>query len=196
MSFCRRPVAAAFTAAAVLAIVPAASAAPRPSGVPGDPYAALLAPASACPGQSRTQASAKVHARAMLCLVNYARRQQRLAPLRSSARLNRSSRLKAREIVRCNDFSHTPCGQSFYSTFKAAGYMKGLAFVGENIYWGSIHLGSPRVAFNAWLYSEGHRRNLLGSSWRDLGIGRLATKTALGGGIAGVVWVTAFGRRS
>ncbi len=193
-SYSRRLAAALAGAATLLALAPTASLSARtPTGVPGDPYAALLAPPTACKGQSRTQATAKVHARAMLCLVNYARRRQGASPLRSSAPLDRSSRLKAREIIRCNDFSHTPCGQSFYATFTRAGYMKGRAFVGENIYWGSVLYGSPRIAFNAWLHSEGHRRNLLGKSWRDLGIARIQSNSL--GGAGGVVWVTAFGWR-
>ncbi len=180
-------------AVTLLAVAPAGSLAAG-TGVGADPYAAYLAPATACPGQLRADASAKIQARAMLCLVNWARRHDRLPRLRASNLLDRSSQIKARDIIRCQDFSHTPCGQSFEASFQRVGYMKRASYVGENIYWSTLHAASPRSAFNAWLHSDGHRRNLLSRSWRELGIGRLRANDVFGYG-GGVVWVNQFGRR-
>ena len=183
-----------FAALAALLVSSTASVA-APRVAPGDPYAAYLAPLSACPKQARTDITAKAQARSMLCLVNWARRRDKLTPLRPSALLDRASTIKARDIVRCNQFSHTPCGQAFEAAFKKAGYLKRPGYVGENIYWGTVGYASPRVAFNAWLHSDGHRQNLLSPSWRDLGIARLQTANVLGSGMSGVIWVNQFGRR-
>lgn len=182
-------------AALAALLVPATASVAAPRGLPGDPYAAYLAPLEACPNQARSDVSVKAQTKAMICLVNWARRHDKLAPLRPSTLLDRASKIKARDIVRCNQFSHTPCGEPFESAFKKAGYLKRPGYVGENIYWATAGYSSPRTAFNAWLHSDGHRQNLLGASWRDLGIGRVVTQNVLGSGMTGVIWVNQFGRR-
>jgi len=151
-----------------------------------------LAPLAACPGQADAAAPPAVKAAAMHCLVSWARSHRGLPRLRNSRPLDRSSLLRAAAIRRCGDFSHTPCGQSFVGVFAQVGYRR--AAVGENLAWGGGPLGSARSAFQSWLSSPAHRRNVFRRGWRDLGIG-LVRADRLFGAAQVSVWVAQFGRR-
>ena len=128
----------------------------------------------------------------MRCLINWARRQGGLAGLRRNGELQRSAALRARDIKRCQDFSHTPCGQPFITVFTVVHYFTGAAAVGENLFWGQGRLGSAREALAGWLASPEHRRILYTASWRDLGIAR--AHGALFGYADATLWVAQFGR--
>jgi uncharacterized protein YkwD len=130
----------------------------------------------------------------MLCLVNQTRAAHGLPAVRLSPTLRRSAALRASAIVRCRQFSHTPCGQSFGSVFRAVGYAGGRVAVGENLAWGSGSLGSPQNALARWLSSPGHRQVLLSGSWRELGVSVVGANGLFAPG-ANTVWVTQFGRR-
>jgi uncharacterized protein YkwD len=127
-------------------------------------------------------------------LVNSTRAHYGLHALRRAARLDRSALMKAEEIRSCRSFSHTPCGNSFTRTFQQTGYFRGHVRVGENLYWGSGGLGTSTNAIVAWLHSPPHRANLLGRSWRDVGIGMVHASSIFG---TSDVWifVLQFGRR-
>lgn len=155
----------------------------------------VLAPRTTCKGQTSTIAPAAVQLRAMRCLVNWARVHQGLVRLRRSAELDRSSAMRAGEIRRCNDFSHTPCGEDFLTVFTASHYLNGNGSVGENIAWGTGRLASTRSTMIGWLHSPGHRRNLFTPQWRDLGVARAKAATLLGRSDV-TIWVTQFGRRA
>jgi uncharacterized protein YkwD len=157
----------------------------------GSDTAALAAVASACAGA--TTAAGDEHSRleAMYCGINIVRRNYGLHVVRGNKPLNRSSILKADAVRRCG-FSHTPCGMSFTRTFQQAGYLPARAF-GENLAWGQGELGSPVHTLQLWLNSPPHRKNLLGSRWRDLGIayerGHMFGRDGVG------LWVLQLGRR-
>ena len=119
-----------------------------------------LAPRTACPGQAALTGTAAVQIRAMRCLINWARRHGGQPALRRSPELDRSAALRADEIRRCQDFSHTPCGEAFIAVFQLVGYP--LATVGENLAWGQGRLGTARTAMASWLGSPEHRRILFG----------------------------------
>lgn len=125
----------------------------------------------------------------MRCLLDWGRSQRGLPPLPMDQALVASSTLKAEAIVRCSDFSHTPCGTDFYETFAAAGW-HGAA--GENIAWGASLAASPRALVDGWLHSDGHRKNLFSPDWRAQGLAFLRVETFLGEGPA-TVWVHQFG---
>lgn len=118
--------------------------------------------------QAAPPASASANAE-LIQTANATRAQNHLGGLHASSALMRSAQLKAGAIVRCNSFSHTPCGTAFTRTFQQAGYFRARTRVGENLYWGTGSLGTPANAVNAWLHSPPHRANLLGS-WRDAGV--------------------------
>jgi uncharacterized protein YkwD len=151
-----------------------------------------LAPRTACRGQASSSGPLAVQLRAMRCLVNWARGQHGLTRLRPNAQLDRSSTMRAQEIRRCDDFSHTPCGEPFVQVFRASHYLTGAGSVGENIAWAQGTLATPRSTMAAWLGSPPHRRNLFTAKWRDLGVARLPA-ARLEGHSNVIIWVTEFG---
>jgi uncharacterized protein YkwD len=151
---------------------------------------ALEAVASSCAGATSIAGDTHAQLEAMYCGVNVVRRAYHLRFVRGNPPLNRSSLLKASAVRRCG-FTHTPCGMSFTYTFRRAGYLPARAF-GENLAWGQADLGSPLRTLEAWLNSPPHRANLLGGSWRDLGIAVERGRIFGRDGVA--LWVMEFGR--
>jgi hypothetical protein len=154
----------------------------------------LIAPAGTCAGADDAAAPASVQIRAMRCLIGWARSHAGLRMLRDSRLLDRSSLLRAASIRRCQNFSHTACGESFVSVFARVRYFRGRATVGENLAWGSGPGGSARATLAAWLASAPHRENLLTRGWRDEGL-NLVRAASLFGAPQVTVWVLQFGRR-
>jgi uncharacterized protein YkwD len=128
----------------------------------------------------------------MRCLVDFARTSEGLRPLKvRGTRLMAAADRKARDILRCGDFSHTACGRSF--TFHMRAYTTGCYGAGENIAWGSGSLGTVRSIMSGWLHSDGHRANLLNPRYRHHGV---ALRTgALRGHAGAAVWVHHLGYR-
>jgi uncharacterized protein YkwD len=97
-----------------------------------------------------------------------------------------------------NFFSHDPpSGSSLFGLVKRSGYLRGArAFVvSENIGWGTRDQGTPREMVRGWLASPGHRRNLLDSKVRHLGVGIAWGAPRRGVSGPAATYVTAFGRR-
>jgi uncharacterized protein YkwD len=130
----------------------------------------------------------------MRCLINWARRHGGLSAARDNVELGRAAALRARDIRRCNDFSHTPCGHPFIAVFTVAHYFIGTAAVGENLAWGYGRVGSPRAAMASWLSSPPHREILYAAKWRDVGVAQ--AKGTLFGRSDVTVWVAEFGCRA
>jgi uncharacterized protein YkwD len=179
-------VAQALTAIVLSLSAPTAATAPRVSD-----SSALQAVAAACSGATTSAADVHSELEAMYCGVNVVRRAFRLVAVRGNGPLNRSSLLKADAVRRCG-FSHTPCGMSFMTTFRRAGYLPAHAF-GENLAWGQADLGSPLQTLSMWLKSPEHRANLLSRRWRDLGIAVERGRIFGHDGVS--LWVMEFGRR-
>ena len=59
-----------------------------------------------------------------LCLLNYARGVAGVGPLNISPALMSSARLKADDIVRCNQFAHDACGLDVRQRFADSGYFR------------------------------------------------------------------------
>jgi uncharacterized protein YkwD len=145
------------------------------------------------PDTSRACAAAG-QLQAMLCLVNETRAAHGLARVRLSSSLLRSAQLRANAIVRCRQFSHTPCGQSFGIVFRLSGYARGRFAVGENLAWGAGASASPQHTLEQWLASPGHRRVLLSRGWREIGVSIMGADGLFAPGV-NTVWVAQFGRR-
>jgi uncharacterized protein YkwD len=155
----------------------------------------LLAPASTCPESARIGTPIGTQLRAMNCLVEYARSRAGLQGLRPSRELDRVATSKVEADVRCGEFTHTPCGVSFVSTYFRVGYARAAEFVvGENLAWAADSKTSPRDIMRMWLHSPPHLRNLLEPEWRDCGLAVLASIDFLGHRGA-VLWATEFGAR-
>src|SRR5215210_2292992 len=114
---------------AILAVASAALALSATPSTPATGTGALLAPSTVCRGQRAVAAPPAVQHRALRCLVNWTRRHAGLAPVQTRPELERSAAMRANDIRRCNNFSHTPCGQAFLTVFTLAGYFTGAASV-------------------------------------------------------------------
>jgi uncharacterized protein YkwD len=152
---------------------------------------AYLAPAAACPGSADSAASALAKARVVRCLVNWARAQVRVAPLRPSRELRRAAVLKGRGVAACRELSHAPCRTDVTAAVRQAGYP--FASFGENLFAGTAPISAYDVVA-AWLQSPPHKANMLRAGFRDLGLAGVPAHGLFGEGTA-VVWVAAFGAR-
>jgi uncharacterized protein YkwD len=182
-------VVAAVAAATVSAGFVNAAAAPRSSGPE-------LAPAGYCPHADETAASLTAEIAGMRCLVNYARREAGLSALSSSALLRDAAMLRAHDDVRCNQFSHTPCGMAFTATFRRSGYLQHTFefVVGENLAYGSV-MATPRSIMLGWLRSPDHRANILDPRFSQMGL-ILYRLPRFSGYRDVALWVNDFGRRT
>lgn len=164
---------------------------PAPSGA----YDDYLAPATACPGNDDpTRRPAEQH-EAMMCLINHARGVRGLRTLARSPGLSASASIQADDVVRCNDFSRTPCGRPIDVPYDQAGYSTPAAApeVEENLAYGSGPLASPRSIMRGWLESAGHRANLFDDRWLEHGVAMRKPASFLGVR-SNAVWVAQFGR--
>lgn len=152
----------------------------------------LLAPDSACPGQTSGSAPVDAQQETVLCLFNYARAQQGLPSLSVAARLRMSSRRKAHDIKRCRQFSHAACGRDPFYWVRKVGYLKGNAGAGEILAEGSGDVGSPRGTMIDWLNSDEHRTILLTGRFVEVGISLVSGKVR-GFSDRAAIWVAHFG---
>jgi uncharacterized protein YkwD len=151
----------------------------------------LIAPAASCPDQSSLTSPAVEQEQAMLCMTNFARVSAGLSELGAVAELDLSAADKAKDVLRCNEFSHFACGREFTYWIRAAGYIGGGCWhAGENLAWGAGEYGSVRSIFRAWMSSPAHRQNILGD-YSQVGIGLVAGN--LEGNSGAHVWASHFG---
>lgn len=175
-------------AAGFLAVVSLLAASPAAGS--GRSWQSYLAPASACPGADSTSTGAAARARSVVCLVNWARGQDRRGGLRSSGLLQQAAAAKGKGVATCGAFTHEPCGASARSAIDASGYRA--AMWGENMWLGPLGMATAREAVSLWLQSPAHRANVLRPGFRDVGVA-LVRAPGLLGDEDGAVWVAAFG---
>ena len=137
---------------------------------------ALAAPAAACPGANLepTQLTVVQARESVVCLMNQRRKQNGLAKLSISVRLQRAAQRHSNAMDAGNFFDHdSPSGSDPISRIQDTGYLAGAASwaIGENIRWGSGSLGTPRVAVQEWMRSSSHRQIMLSGRYRQVGIG-------------------------
>lgn len=152
-------------------------------------WASYLAPAGTCAGENEVQVSREQKARAIGCLVNWARAQDGRRGLRQRGSLARAAALKGRAVAACGQFSHTPCGTDVDAQVRKTGYR--FARFGENLYAGPWGRVSAQQVVGAWLGSPPHRANLLSPAYRELGIAPAKAAGLLGSGES-VLWTAAF----
>ena len=108
----------------------------------------------------------------MLDLVNGARAKAGVGALQFDSELQKVARLKAQDMVNLNYFAHeSPTYGSPFDMMKQFGIS--FKSAGENIAGNS----SVEGAFNAWMNSEGHRKNILNGNFNYTGIGIVPSKT-------------------
>jgi uncharacterized protein YkwD len=155
-----------------------------------DRWATFLPRPSACPGSTNASAATAEAQAAMICALNYARVRDRLKALPVSPLLQRSARLKALDIVRCQDFSHAACGKDPHAVADEVGYPN--VDWGENIYEGPGPFAAARVGADGWLNSPHHRENLFRPEWTEQGISVVIAKHFKGQNNV-AIWVSEFG---
>jgi uncharacterized protein YkwD len=157
------------------------------------PLAQLIAPETACPGQSDESLPAASQEATMGCMINFVRSEAGEAGLAPVAPLDDSSDDKASDIIGCGEFSHTACGRAFTYWFEQDGYVQpgGCTAAGENIAWGTGELGTVRSILTAWVNSPEHLANILRAEYHDFGVG--LEVGPLNGYPDAHVWVTHFG---
>lgn len=105
----------------------------------------------------------------MLNLVNAERQKQGLQPLQANLELTKVARVKAKDMIDNNYFSHqSPTYGSPFDMMKQFGISYRTA--GENL------AGNQTVekAHNALMNSDGHRANILNANYTEVGIGIVA----------------------
>ena len=127
------------------------------------------------PGQvltiPQTDTSVLSYENEVIRLVNAQRAQHGLAALTANWELSRVARYKSQDMADKGYFSHTsPTYGSPYTMMKAFGITYRTA--GENIAYG---YSSPKAVVEAWMNSEGHRANILNATYREIGVGYIAS---------------------
>ena len=125
------------------------------------------------PEEIKTSVISDAGMKKMLKLVNEARAEKGLAPMKLDPTACKIAQLRAEELVK--SFSHTrPDGSDFSSPYEEMGvnYKR----IGENIAYGMNMMSSVRDAFESWMASDGHRANILDSNFDSLGVGMYAVK--------------------
>jgi uncharacterized protein YkwD len=120
----------------------------------------LAAPAAQATPRHPTRIEA-----ATLRLVNVARMQRGLKPVRLDLRLWRAARHHTTDMIRRSYFAHGA------TTERLARYVHGAGVVGETLAWGSGIYASPAATVDSWLHSPPHRALLLDPDFRFIGIG-------------------------
>ncbi len=106
----------------------------------------------ACPASVRT---------AVVARVNAERRAAALRPLASDAGLGRAAQSRARAMASANRLSHAGWESAIRREADAP-------TIAENV---AYNYASADAVVDAWLRSPGHRANLLGRSFRRIGVG-------------------------
>ena len=142
--------------------------------------AALLVPAApalagSC-GYGSAQASqttAKKLRLATLCLLNRERARHGLGRLKVDPRLRKAARWHAADMVNNRYFAHMSlAGSAPADRIRAAGYMTNVRrwYIGENLVWGAGPFSAPSDRVRALMHSPPHRRNMLGTQFREVGL--------------------------
>jgi len=104
----------------------------------------------------------------LLGLINQARADNGLPPLRMQSQLRGAAREHSTDMACNNFYSHTGSnGTSNYDRILAYGYSP--SWWGENYYMG--WQTTPQQAMDWWMTSAPHRRNILNANYVHIGIG-------------------------
>ena len=107
----------------------------------------------------------------MLQLHNRERRERGIGFLCVNPDLTESSRKHARDMMRNDYFSHnSQNGRTFKDRIEATGY-RNYSTIGENLSLGNGSKSTPGSQFQALMNSDGHRKNILSRSYKEIGIG-------------------------
>lgn len=124
----------------------------------------------AAPKKEQTQASVSEFEKKVVELTNAEREKQGLKPLQLDEELSKVAKEKSKDMQSKNYFDHnSPTYGSPFDMMKKFGVEYSSA--GENIAKGQA---SPEEVVQAWMNSEGHRKNIMNSSFTHIGVGHVA----------------------
>jgi uncharacterized protein YkwD len=136
---------------------------------------ASAAAAAQCPGSldEPSQATLDDAAGAVVCLVNAERTRRGLRALRGDPDLAQVAEHYSAAMVRRGFFAHvSPGGSDLGDRLRRAGYGGAEGWrAGEALGWGTGGRSTPDTLVDEWLASAPHRRLLLDSGFRELGVG-------------------------
>jgi uncharacterized protein YkwD len=135
----------------------------------------------------------------VLADINALRKEHGLAPLRLSANLSAAARQHSSEMAARGYFSHSSANGSSFDRRIARYYPMGGSHywsVGENLLWSSPDVDAGG-ALDMWWNSPEHRKNMLTSRWREIGLSAVHVASAPGayGGREVTIVTTDFGVR-
>jgi uncharacterized YkwD family protein len=140
-------------------------AAPAPAAPAPAPVAPAPKPATQAPAPATGDASAYVQQ--VIDLTNAQRSKNGLPALKADAQLSGVAQKKSVDMAQNNYFSHTsPTYGSPFDMMRDFGVTYRSA--GENIAQGQR---TPQEVVNAWMNSEGHRKNILSANFTHIGVG-------------------------
>jgi len=125
-------------------------------------------PEPASPRRTEVPAGNRNHhsATAILDEMNRERARRGLTPLRFDSRLNAAAADRAADMFSRGYFDHvSPDGRSPFLAVQARGYR--YATVGENL---AVGYRTPQSVVSGWMRSPGHRENILGKAYDEVGL--------------------------
>lgn len=149
----------------------------------------VVGPASAATAQAETTRFASLES-ALVRQINTVRVARGVRPLSPSAHLKRAASTHSRAMVEQGFFAHESAdGTSFADRLKRFYPVRGSWSVSENLaIFGGVAPTAEAVV-QAWLDSPAHRANLLGPSFRELGLGVVSAPTGTGAFAGMPVWL-------
>ena len=120
--------------------------------------------ASTAPTPPKGDCSART-SQAVVVEVNAVRRRSHLRPLTSDAILARAAHKRARTMARANRLSHAGWERVIRDEGAVA------SSLGENV---AFNYPSAAAVVDGWMQSRAHRANILGRSFRRIGVGCVA----------------------
>jgi uncharacterized protein YkwD len=142
----------------------------------------LLVPGTAGATAERPAAAMRGLEQGVLTDLNSLRRQHGLVALRLSTRLSAAARQHSTEMAVQGYFSHDSYNGASFDRRIARFYPVGKSrfwSVGENLLWSSPDVDAAR-ALDMWITSPEHKRNMLNSHWREIGLSAVHVDAAGG----------------
>src|SRR5262245_8935544 len=126
---------------------------------------ALLLPALSWADDKRDATQLSEDEQAVLDLTNAERKKADLPPLKPNAKLFEAARSHAANMAKQDKLEHTLDDKTAFDRILATGYKFSRA--GENIGW---NYQTPKDAVAGWMDSSGHKANILGKEYTQLGV--------------------------
>jgi uncharacterized protein YkwD len=136
---------------------------------------------------------------ATLCLIERERAAYHLELLRNNSSLRQIATSQAKAMVVGDYFGdNSPSGTTPWQRITTSAYASGAhnLAAAQNIGWGTSQIATPAGMVSMWMRSAPHRRIMLTSGYRDIGIGVApAAPTILTGGAPGATYTVEFAAR-